>query len=166
MTAWLAYPVLALLVTLQTSLMPQLEVGSAIPELVLTWIVCWAVVRGRGESLPWAVFGGLLLDLLSASPMGVHLLVLTVVAFVADFGHKVMQGSTALFAIAATFLGSLAYGAALVLLTPASGHGDFPTVFLGGVLPAAVYNTVLAIPIFFILRALDRRFPVPVKPEW
>jgi len=165
MSAWLAYPVLFLLVAMQTSLMPELAVGPAHPQLVLTWVVCWAVVRGRGEALPWAVFAGLLLDLLSQQPFGAHLLALTAVAFLADLGHRVMRGSTVLFAAAATLTGSLLYGGILLLLLPGAQRLDLAGLFLSTIVPGAVYNLLLAFPLLFILRGLDRRFPVPVAPE-
>jgi rod shape-determining protein MreD len=164
---WVAFPVVALLAILQTSLVPRLTLGAARPQLVMTWIVCWAVVRGRGEAMPWAIFGGLLLDLLSQMPPGAHLLAMTAVTFLADLGHKVMQGSTVLFALAAVFAASLAYGIVLVGVLALSGHSVqvADTVILD-VLPGAVFNLAVLIPIFLVQRALDRRFPVSVLPEW
>jgi rod shape-determining protein MreD len=164
---WVAFPVVALLAILQTSLVPRLTLGAARPQLVMTWIVCWAVVRGRGEAMPWAIFGGLLLDLLSQMPPGAHLLAMTAVTFLADLGHKVMQGSTVLFALAAVFAASLAYGIVLVGVLAVSGHSVqvADTVILD-VLPGAVFNLAVLIPIFLVQRALDRRFPVSVLPEW
>lgn len=167
MSPWVAFPVVALLAILQTSLVPRLTLGAARPQLVMTWIVCWAVVRGRGEAMPWAIFGGLLLDLLSQMPPGAHLLAMTAVTFLADLGHKVMQGSTVLFAMAAVFAASLAYGIVLVGVLAVSGHSVqvADTVILN-VLPGAVFNLAVLIPIFLVQRALDRRFPVSVLPEW
>jgi rod shape-determining protein MreD len=164
---WVAFPVVALMAILQTSLVPRLAVGAARPQLVMTWIVCWAVVRGRGEAMPWAIFGGLLLDLLSQMPPGAHLLAMTAVTFLADLGHKVMQGSTALFALAAVFAASLAYGIVLVGVLAVTGHSVqvADTVILN-VLPGAVFNLAVLVPIFVVQRALDRRFPVSVLPEW
>jgi rod shape-determining protein MreD len=164
-SGWIAYPILALLVALQTSLVPQLAVGDAHPELVLTWVICWAVVRGRGEAVPWAIFSGLLLDLLSQQPMGAHLLALTLVAFLADLGHRVMHGSTVLFAASATLMASLVYGGILLLLAPGARQLDLPAAFLRLVVPSAAYNLALSFPVLLILRGLDRRFPVPVAPE-
>ena len=167
MSAWLAFPVLALLAALQTSMVPHLTVGAARPELVMTWVVCWAVVRGRGEAMPWAIFGGLLLDLLSQMPPGAHLLALTAVTFVADLGHKVMQGSTALFAAAAVFAASLVYGTVLLLVLTATGHQvDLVDVVIETLLPGALYNLIALVPVFLIQRAYDRRFPVSVLPAW
>ena len=117
--------------------------------------------------MPWAIFGGLLLDLLSQMPPGAHLLAMTAVTFLADLGHKVMQGSTALFALAAVFAASLAYGIVLVGVLAVSGHSVqvADTVILN-VLPGAVFNLAVLIPIFLVQRGLDRRFPVSVLPEW
>jgi rod shape-determining protein MreD len=164
---WVAFPVVALLAVLQTSLVPRITLGAARPQLVMTWIVCWAVVRGRGEAMSWAIFGGLLLDLLSQMPPGAHLLAMTAVTFLADLGHKVMTGSTALFALAAVFAASLAYGMILVGVLALTGHSVqvADTVILN-LLPGAVFNLAVLVPIFVVQRALDQRFPVSVLPEW
>jgi rod shape-determining protein MreD len=167
LSAWLAFPALALLAALQTSLVPRLAVGDARPQLVLVWVVCWAVVRGRGEAMSWAIVGGLLLDLLSQLPPGAHLLGLTVVAFIADLGHAVMQGSTALFAGAAVFAASLLYGIVLVLVLAATGHPlPLADTIVLNVFPGALYNLAVLVPMFLIQRAYDRRFPVSVLPSW
>jgi rod shape-determining protein MreD len=165
-TAWITYPSLFLMVALQTSLAPQLEIGRARPELVLCWVVCWAVVRGRGEAVAWAIAGGVLLDLTSQLPLGSHVLALALVAFLADLGHTFLRGSTLLFALVATFVGSLVYGGVLVLFVTGVVRHEVVATMLGQVLPGAVYSVVAVIPMFFLLRTLDRRFPVPVAPEW
>jgi len=167
LSSWLAFPIVAVLAALQTSMVPRLAVGGARTQLVLVWVVCWAVVRGRGEAMSWAIFGGLLLDLLSQMPPGVHLLALTVVAFVADLGHTVMQGSPALFSGAAVFAASLLYGIVLVLVLAATGHPlPLADTIVLSVFPGAVYNLVVLVPVFLIQRAYDRRFPVSVLPAW
>ena len=167
MTPWVAVPILGLLAAMQTSLVPGIEVGPARPQLVLVWVVCWAVVRGRGEALPWAIVGGLLLDALSQMPPGSHLLALVLVAFLADLGHRVMQGSTALFAAAAVFAASIAYGVLLMAVLQVTAHPvDIVNTVVLDLLPGAAYNLVLMVPVFVLQRAIDRRFPVSVLPEW
>ncbi len=167
MSLWVAFPMVALLAILQTSLVPRMTLGAARPQLVMSWIVCWAVVRGRGEAMPWAIFGGLVLDLLSQMPPGAHLLALTLVTFLADLGHKVMQGSTALFALAAVFAASIMYGIVLLVVLEVTGHPVLlaDTVILN-LLPGALLNLVALVPIFLIQRAIDRRFSVSVLPQW
>ena len=167
MTTWIAFPLIALLVLLQTSLVPAIEVGPARPELVMVWVVSWAVVRGRGEAMPWAIFGGLALDALSQMPPGSHLLALTAVTFLADLGHRVMQGSTALFAGAAVLAGSLLYGLVLLVVLLATGHPvSFADSVVTDLLPGAIYNLAVLVPVFLVQRAIDNRFPVSVLPEW
>jgi rod shape-determining protein MreD len=166
-SAWFWLPVLALLAVMQTSLVPGLQVGPAAPQLVLVWVLCWAVIRGRGEAVPWAIAGGLILDLLSQMPPGAHLLALTAVTFLADLGHRVMQGSTALFAAAAVFAGSLLYGLMLLGILALSGRQpDIASATVLGVMPGALYNLAVLVPVFLVLRGLDRRFPVSVLPAW
>ena len=167
MSPWFWLPLLAVLATAQTSLVPNLQLGGAQPQLVLTWVVCWAVIRGRGEALPWAVAGGFFLDLLSQMPPGSHLLALVAVTFLADLGHQVMQGSTALFAAAAVFAGSVMYGLVLLGLLVVTGHHpDFSGTAVTEVLPGALANLVVLVPVFVAQRRIDSMFPVSVLPAW
>jgi len=167
MSRWIAYPLVALLVAMQTSLAPGIEVGKARPHLLLCWLIGWAVVRGRGQAVPWAVFGGLLLDLLSPAPPGSHLLALTAAVYLADLGHRVLHASTPLYAGMAILGSSVVYGTVLVLAeSAAGGQAGLRTALPDQILPGAVYNLVVMIPLFFFLRGVDRRFPVPVAPQW
>jgi rod shape-determining protein MreD len=167
LSSWVAFPLIAILAAMQTSLVPAIAAGPARPQLLLVWIVCWAVVRGRGEALPWAIFGGLVLDLLSQMPPGSHLLALVVVTFLADLGHRVMQGSTELFAGAAVLAASILYGLVLAVVLLATQHPiSLVDVVLRDLLPGALYNLVILVPVFFLQRKIDGRFPVSVIPEF
>jgi cell shape-determining protein MreD len=106
-----------------------------------------------------------LLDLASSLPFGAHLLALAVVAFLADLGHAFLRGSTFLFAAVATLLGTLVYGALLQLII-GGGWQQLAYVEVVRVAPTALYNLVALVPIFYLLRGLDRRLPLPVIPEW
>jgi rod shape-determining protein MreD len=166
-SSWFWLPVLAVLAVAQTSLVPGLQFNGAQPQLILAWVLCWAVIRGRGEALPWAVAGGLFLDLLSQMPPGSHLLALVAVTFLADLGHQVMQGSTALFAAAAVFAGSLLYGLLLLGVLVVTGRQpDIAGSTVTEVLPGALYNLAVLVPVFMIQRRLDSMFPVSVLPAW
>jgi rod shape-determining protein MreD len=166
-SAWLWLPILILLAVGQTSLVTGLQVNGAQPQLVVTWVVCWAVIRGRGEALPWAVAGGLLLDLLSQMPPGSHLLALVAVTFLADLGNQVMRGSTALFATAAVFAASLLYGLLLLgILVITRRHPDVPGAIVTAILPGALYNLAILVPVLMIQRRLDKLLPVSVLPAW
>lgn len=167
MSLWAVAPLLGLFTAMQTSLVGGIAVGPARPQLIVVWVVCWAVVRGRGEAMPWAILGGLLLDLVSAGPPGAHLLALALVTYAADLGHRFMQGSTILFAAVAVLAGSVAYGGVIVGINALVGSGVDPAgTLVAQVLPAAAYNLVLLVPIFYIQRRVDRRFPANVLPEW
>jgi rod shape-determining protein MreD len=166
-TAWLALPILALLVALQTSLLPHLDVGMARPQLVLVWVVCWAAIRGRGEAIPWAMFGGLLLDLLSQLPPGTHILALTLVTFLVDFVHRAAHTSVLVLAPLAVAGAGILYGAILAIVLFVLGRRIDPTGFLvRDILPSTVYDLVVMVPILAMLRAFDRRFPASILPDW
>jgi rod shape-determining protein MreD len=164
---WLSLPLLALLALAQASLVPSLDVGGARADLMLVFVVGWAVVRGEGEALPLAILGGLLLDLVSTLPPGAHVVALSVVAFGTDLGHRFLRGGSNLFAAIAVVVASVVFDACLAAF---AGFGADRAAWLDAmtarVLPGALYNLVLMVPALALLRAWDRRFPRPMVPEF
>ena len=54
-----------------------------------------------------------------------------------------------------------------MLVIKATGHPiDLVETTILNLLPGALYNLAVLVPIFAVQRALDRRFPVSVLPEW
>ena len=166
MTPWISLPAIALLTGIQMSLVPALDLGPGGPQLVLCWVVGWAVVRGRGEALPWAIFAGLLLDLLSSLPPGVHLLALAAATYLVDTGRRLIGGSPLVFGAVAIVAATALYDLLVVLLLGLAGTRGGLAGLTGPALLGGLYNLLLMFPVVGILTVLDHRFPVPVAPEF
>lgn len=151
----IALPLVAAL--LQGSLVPFVVVAGARPNLVTLVAASWSVAAGAREAVWWAFLGGIAADLLSGGPLGSQ--ALAALAPVAAVGlgdtqlrpRSVVAGAT--LVAAATLVAGLIY---LVILALAGvALGDAGT--LGAVaLSTAVYNGVLAIVTYPLLRALHR----------
>jgi rod shape-determining protein MreD len=93
----------------QTTIGPLMGVLGVAPDLVLIVVVCWAVVMGSQEGMMVGALGGLLLDLMSGAPLGMHALVLALIGYLAGLAsfspiHSrvvipaiIMAGSTVLY---------------------------------------------------------------------
>jgi rod shape-determining protein MreD len=151
---------------LQVSLAPRLEVAGAFPNLVLLGVVGWTLVAGAGAGLRWAVAGGLLLDLLTPGPFGVHALALAVAAYLAGYGQRAFQGDPFLLPFASGALATVAYNLVLLGAADVLGQRVLLSVLQSWVAPAALYDAVLMPAAVLALRRLDAKFPAALGPTW
>jgi rod shape-determining protein MreD len=153
-------PLLLLLALLQVTLMPQLAVAQAQPDVVLAAVVCWALLRGPSAGALSGFLAGIALDLLSGAPFGVHTFVTTLVgaAFVPS-ERSMLLPSVALFC---TIIQQAVY---VWLLRAAGWPLQWSRVLLDVVLPAALLNLVLTALLYPLVSLLYRRI-VPEEPGW
>lgn len=80
---YLAIPLMAILVIAQATIWPHFPLFGLVPQLYLLAALAWALLHGLREGIFWAFVAGILIDLFSASPMGVTSLALMVAVAVA-----------------------------------------------------------------------------------
>jgi rod shape-determining protein MreD len=156
--------ILAVLVAavLQAGLAPYISIGGVSPNFLLLVVVTIALVSGPASGASAGLASGLIFDLLGTGPVGPMALVLTVTGYLAGLLHEQMFAEgwlQPLTVLAVAALGTeIAYGLILGLL----GEGaPFWTSFFSKMLPAAVYNTVLALLIYpWLARFLRRDRPM------
>jgi rod shape-determining protein MreD len=152
---------------LQVTLAPRLEVFGAFPNLVLLAVVGWTLIRGAGPGIRWAIGGGLLLDLVSPGPLGVHALALAVAAYGTGFLQRSFEPDPVMLPAAAGALATVAYNLVLVGVSELLAH---PVALLPAlqawVAPSALYDAALVPIALLALRRLDRAIPQPVAIEW
>lgn len=147
-----------LLALLQVSLMPRLPWLGVRPDLVFLVALAWGMVRGSAEGAIVAFGGGLMLDILSSFPLGGQALalLLTVVAL-SWLGAPFYRGNP-LFPAAGAFLGTWAYHLLLLLLAQLFGQAaSWGGTLRYVVLPLSLVETVLMLPVYWLLDRLDRR---------
>jgi rod shape-determining protein MreD len=147
---------------LQAALAPYLAIGQVVPNFLLLVVVTIALVEGPGPGAALGFSAGLLFDLLGSGPVGPMLLVLTLTGYLTGLVHENMFAEGWLLPLTvlaiATLSAEVAYG--LILLLLGSG-GPFWSTFLTKMLPAAVYNTALALLIFpWLARFLRQERPI------
>jgi rod shape-determining protein MreD len=158
---------LPILAVLQTSLMSHLAVSGAIPGLVLLVVVDWGILRGPDQGMLWAFIGGLGIDVFSSWPFGTSTVALVLVASIVSLGGGTFIRTHALLPPAAVFLATLLYyGIAFFILESTHHSVDWLSVVRELVLPIAVYNAALNVPVFWLVRRLEARvYPMP-RASW
>jgi rod shape-determining protein MreD len=154
--------VAALLVAtfLQASIAPHLAVFGVVPNVLLLVVVTLALVEGPVPGAFAGFTAGVLLDMLGTSVIGPWALVLCVVGYVAGTLNANMFAEGWLLPITVAFMASLlaelSYGLLLAVL---GVGGPFVVTLTHIVIPAAVYNTALAVLVYPWLARLLRQDP-------
>lgn len=146
----------------QAGIAPYLTIGSATPNFMLLVAVTVALTSGPTAGTSAGFAAGLIFDLLGSGPVGPMALVLAVTGYLAGMMHEQMFAEGWLLPITVLFFAALAtevaYGLMLTLL---GVDMAFWRALFTMMLPAAVYNTVLALLIYpWLARFLRRDRPI------
>lgn len=144
-----------LALAVQVVITPALSIELIRPNALFAFTAVLAIVRPNNASIVTAFALGTVGGLLSSHPLGLMAAVLTVVTFLVTQVFSIIDNEN-VFMIAASlaiamFLTELAYG---FLLVQFDLNVSFFRLFIYGILPCALYDSVLA----FVLYPLVRRF--------
>ncbi len=121
-TIYLVIPLMAVLVILQSTVLPNFTILGAVPQLMFVATLAWALLRGLREGLVWAFVAGLLSDLFSAGPLGVSSMAMMAAVAAAVFIQQSFPESRIIMPIVlaalATFVFWFIYLLLLRLLIP------------------------------------------------
>jgi rod shape-determining protein MreD len=141
----------------QSSAGPDLAVAGAEPNLVLALVAARSWLSGLPGGLWVALGGGLLLDLASQGPLGVHALALLAAAGATGLLAARSDQSNAIFGALAAVPATIAYS--LVVLTAAHLlHQPLPppAVAFALVLTGAAYQAALTLALLIAVRPWAR----------
>ncbi len=160
---WLL-PILALL---QSTIAGHLAVRGALPGIVLICVVDWGILRGTDEGMLWAFIAGLCLDVFSGWPPGTNTVSLVVVASLVSLGQGTFIRTHALLPPATVFGATILFYCIALFILESTNH---PVVWIDAlrdtVLPVALYNAVLNVPLFRIMQRVEQRvYPLP-RAHW
>jgi rod shape-determining protein MreD len=155
---WIPAGLLMLVAALvQVTWAPAVSVYGAFPNLVLIIASAITWTMGQRAALICACAGGLLLDLTAPGPLGPHALALLAGAYVTGFWVRNVEASRPVHPMIATAVSTVIYSAVLVgaddlLNVPVPPLG----LLLGLAFAAAIYNSVLVLPVVLLARRLRR----------
>lgn len=152
----------------QTSIMPAVLQTNAAADVVLTAVLAWSVLDGFFAFISWAIAIGILYDLVTYSPVGVHVLIfLAVVYFVSFFSRRLsleLKGFGLflflIFVVVATLVsqGVIALATAWDMQTFHGywkSFGSLKSVALG-----IAYNEILFFIWFILLKKIKKFFEI------
>lgn len=147
---------------LQAGLAPYIAIGGTAPNFLMLVVITVALVTGPYEGALTGFAAGLLYDLLGTVAVGPMALVLTIAGYVAGVLHETIFAEGWLLPLtvlaASVLISEMLYGLVLRLVGFEIG---FFEAFGARMLPAAVYNTGLALLVYpWLGRVLARERPL------
>jgi len=153
--------IIFLLIIVQASLYPYLKLYGAFPNLILILVLILSILRGHKRTLIWIIFGGFLLDIYSFdNPIGTSILGLFLISYLAYFFSQNIFKKTSIFSIILIgSAGTLVYRIFLILVLLIVGT-DFQFSFAQMGLQV-IYDLVIFIPLFYLIKQLNLRRSMP-----
>jgi len=158
MAVALSIPIMALIAVLQTTIMPQFRILGGEPDLAFLFVLGWSIHGRLDQTLIWAFVAGICADLLSAAPTGTSVVGLLLIVFwVAVLRSQVVRvGFISIIGllIIGTFIHKITY---MLILTGVGFQVSIITGLVYVALPTVVYNILFMVPIYRIMRFVQRR---------
>ncbi len=159
MTNWLSLPILALAAMAQTTFMPQIRILGGAPDLVFLLVLAWSINAPLETGVAWAFAGGLLQDLLSASPTGASAVGMILMVFGISQINRQVYGIGLAVLVGLVLVGTLLQQVMLMIILALSGFTIYPIEnFTYVVVPTMAYNLVFIFPIYWIVRRVQKRY--------
>ena len=145
---------------------PYLRIGTAQPHLVLVIGIVVTVAMGLEAGLVWAFVGGLVLDVLAQRPLGSTAFALLLCLGATAVLGRVFSRLRPVVPILATILLSLVYSMILFAAFNALRAPVLVTDPVALVLPAVIYDTVLAALIGPLATSIHDRRADSERMDW
>jgi cell shape-determining protein MreD len=149
----LAFPILFILLVLQTTLASQVTLLSGCADLVLLWLTAWSLQKQVKSAWFWTILAGICVAYISAIPWFVPLISYTAVTFIAKLINKRIWQSPLLMMFMVTILGSILINGLSFLALAFTGVSiTFRTGLVQVIIPSTLINLLLALPMYSIVR--------------
>ncbi len=152
MATLIAIPILSGLLILQTSILSRLPLLQGTTDLTMLAIIAWALQKRVQTAWQWCIMGGLFYNLVSALPLGVPVIGYCLTTGITLILRRRVWQVPILSMFVATLLGTLiTQGLAIFTLRFAGSPIPIIEAINLVILPSAILNLVLAIPIFALI---------------
>jgi rod shape-determining protein MreD len=161
----LAFPILALVAILQTTIIARMQLLSGYADLMLVVLAAWALQEQVDTAWHWALLGGLMMAVLSGLPFFATILGYLAVVGLAKLVLKRVWELPILAMFFVTFLGTILFQTIAYLSLLLSGDNiPINDAFSLIVLPSVLLNLLIALPISAVIRDLAL-WMYPIKEE-
>ena len=152
-----AYALIAVLLFRLQSIPALLEIGGIRPLPVAALAIVVAIMERELSGVLFGIFCGYLCDLYTVAPMGYYMFFLTVLGLICGLViRNYLQPSLSILAGAVLITAFFCRVVLFLFRYSLAGVAGAAPVLLRYDLPHAVYSAVLAVPLYYPVRALHR----------
>ena len=161
----ISIPIMIILIILQTGIINRIPLLNGTPDLILLVLVAWSLQEKVNNAWLWALVGGLLVSLISATPFFAPLLGYLAISIMGRLLQRRIWQTPILAMFVLTFIGTFVYQgilfAALVVKGVPLGWRECLDLVT---LPSVLLNMALALPVHSIIVDLARWiYPLQVE---
>lgn len=144
---------------LQTTIFYKLQLGGVSPNLLIMVIAASGLLYGRKLGMFSGVVGGLLVDAMFSTVIGVSILIYAVIGYVNGIANKLYFKEDLYIPLLSIALSDLVYGVLYYICRfMLRGRMDFPYYLLHVMLPEAIYTTIVGVIIYMWMRWVKEYF--------
>lgn len=144
-----------ILTVLQTTVVRGIEIFHVIPNLLLIAVVCYGLLHDDYSTLAVGVVCGLLLDINGGRVVGMNTLLCTIVAYLCIYVSGSLYSNNSFVAMLFVLIFSVFYELIVyVFYFAVWGHGGFLYAVFCKILPAGIYNSLVTIVLYPLVRKL------------
>ena len=138
----------------QATFLPVYNPFNIGPDLVLTLLLLWCVLRGLPEGFAWAFGLGILIDVLAVDPLGTNALALLPVALLGGFSRRRFFHLTLASPVILMVGATLVHAVVLLVLR---GSAVPLSTLARLVLVQSALNLILMLPLYVVASALNQQ---------
>ena len=149
----LAFPILFILLLLQTNLFSQITLLSGCADLILLWLAAWGLQKQVKSAWIWSILAGIFVAYVSAIPWYVPLIGYAGTTYIARMINRKIWQSPLLMMFVVTIVGSMLINGISYLALRVSGVSiPFYTGLVTVIIPSILINLLLALPMYVIVK--------------
>jgi rod shape-determining protein MreD len=166
MGSFLSLPIMMLVAALEVTVMPQISFLGGRPDLVLLVVVSWALNSTLEQAVLWAFVGGICKDLLSSAPLGTSVVGLILIIFAIHVIREQLFSVGIFTLIWVSLIGTVIQEFSILIILLLTGYqpefasqlgyGIIVDQFRLFIVPTIVYNLIGIIPVYVIVRLIQR----------
>ena len=155
MPTLVAFPILGVLLILQSSLVSQVPLIQGTPDLILLALAAWSLQKKVHTAWQWSIIGALMMEIASALPNGVALLGYGLTTSLGLALRQRIWRVPVLAMLVVTFVGTVSFHMFSILALRVTGNPLPIAEALNLItLPSLLLNLLLALPMYAVLADL------------
>ena len=150
----------------QTTVIERISIGSIEPNLVLIFVVCMGILRGRKSGMWVGFFSGLLIDMFYGSLFGFYALIYVYIGFFSGYSHRLFYDDDTKVYLMTVFACDLVFNFAVYgLQFLLRGRLSLGSYLIRIIIPEVFYTTFLTLLVYRIFHFINYHLMTPVKKE-